>query len=121
MKTMEYIKVGKISIIIILMMGMVNIACTNKNRNPVNKTVEEYRSNPDLEGYVPNDETAIKIAEAVWLPIYGSEIYDYRPFKAKLNGDVWEVTGTVHTRKGGSPFAAIQKKDAQIINITHEE
>lgn len=26
--------------------------------------------------YVPNQETAIKIAEAVWVPIYGDKIYN---------------------------------------------
>jgi hypothetical protein len=122
MKTIEYIKMKRISVIIIIMTGLVIIACANKEeKNQLNKPVKEYRSNPDIDGYVPNNETAIRIAEAIWLPIYGNEIYEYKPFKATLNGDVWEVTGTLHTKLGGTPFAAIQKRDAKIINVTHEE
>jgi hypothetical protein len=30
----------------------------------------------ETPNYVPNEETAIKIAEAVWLPIYGEDIYN---------------------------------------------
>lgn len=37
------------------------------------------------EGYVPNKETAIKIAEAIWLPIYGNKIYNSKPFRAKTS------------------------------------
>ena len=36
------------------------------------------------DGFVTNAETAIQIAEAVWLPIYGSAINDKRPFTAEL-------------------------------------
>ena len=38
--------------------------------------------------YVPDEQTPIKIAEAIWLPIFGKSIYDERPFKAYLSGDV---------------------------------
>ena len=73
-------------------------------------------------GYVPNAETAIKIAEAVWLPIYGDEIYKYKPFKADLIQDtIWKVYGTVYTDKGGSPIAEIQKSDCKILSIYHEK
>lgn len=30
------------------------------------------------------EETAIKIAEAIWYPIYGEKIYDKKPFVARL-------------------------------------
>ena len=50
---------------------------------------------PEIDGFVPNEETAIKIAEAIWLPVYGEEIINYyRPYYAKLiNGKVWIVKG----------------------------
>jgi len=73
-------------------------------------------------GYVPDDKTAIKIAEAIWLPIFGNEIYNYKPYKAELiGGKIWKVYGTVHTDKGGSPFAEIQKSDCKIIKVYHEK
>ena len=46
-------------------------------------------------GVVPNEDTAIRIAEAVLTPIYGSQhVKAERPYKATLNADVWEVRGT---------------------------
>ena len=51
-------------------------------------------------GFVPNKETALKIAEAVWLPIYGKSIYNEKPFKATLlNGQIWQVEGTLKMPK----------------------
>jgi hypothetical protein len=83
---------------------------------------KSYRSHPKTDGYVPNEETAIKIAEAIWFPIYGEEIYDHKPFKAKLvNGTIWRVTGTVHTELGGVPIAEIQKSDCRILKVIHEK
>ncbi len=37
------------------------------------------------DGFVPDEETAIKIAEAVWHPIYGTNLNDEHPFRAQLN------------------------------------
>ena len=49
-----------------------------------------------VNGRVPDEETAIRIAEAVWLPIYGNDIYNSKPFHAKLISDsIWVVEGTL--------------------------
>ena len=41
---------------------------------------------------MPNAETAVKIGEAVLIPVYGEKkISDERPFKATRQGDVWMV------------------------------
>ena len=77
------------------------------------------KSRPKKDGYVPNAETAIKIAEAIWLPIYGESIYAKKPFKATLKNDVWIIEGTLHTELGGVPYAEIQKRDCKIIKVTH--
>src|SRR5882762_6453976 len=54
------------------------------------------------EGFVPNAETAVKVGEAVLMPVYGEEkILGERPFGAALQGDIWTVEGTLHC--GGSP------------------
>lgn len=88
------------------------------------------------EGYVPDSVTAIKIAEAVWMPIYGITIYRSRPFIAKLSKDkkVWTVTGTfnrsepdtvkgdtVIISKGGVPYVEISKQDCRILRLYHGE
>lgn len=76
------------------------------------------KSQPD---YVPNKETAIKIAEVILIPIYGEEILNKRPFSAKLiNNEVWRVEGTMMLDElGGVPVIEIQKSDCKILSVTH--
>jgi hypothetical protein len=73
------------------------------------------------EDYVPDEATAVKIAEAIWLPVYGKSIYDDKPFTATLkNSDVWIVEGTPGKGlKGGVPYIEIQKSDCKILVVTH--
>lgn len=86
--------------------------------------IVNYEDKPNLvfKDFVPDKETAIKIAEAVLLPIYGKKIYKQRPFVARLKtSNVWAVEGTLHTTKGGVAYIEIQKKDAKILKIYHEK
>ena len=77
-------------------------------------------ANPVKDGYVPNKETAIKIAEALWLPVYGDKIYNSKPFVADLrDGKVWIVQGTLHAQKGGVPYIEIQKSDSKVLKMYH--
>ena len=61
-------------------------------------------------GFVPNSETAIKIAEAVWFPIYGNDIYDKKPFVAKLVDSTipcasfYTIRETLHQQIKSLPF-----------------
>jgi len=81
-----------------------------KNRGPLNEDVN----------YVPDKKTAIKIAKAVWLTIYGKSINRRKPYTAYLNRDsVWVVKGHLKISHGGVPYAFIQKKDGKIIYIIH--
>src|SRR5262249_27972909 len=56
------------------------------------------RQNPALpkEGVVRDSETAIRIAEAIWVPLYGAEVIEgQKPLKAELNFNVvWIVSGS---------------------------
>jgi hypothetical protein len=53
------------------------------------------------KGFVPDEKTAIRIAEAVWSPIYGEAmIQGEKPFVASLKSGVWTVGG--RSRKVGS-------------------
>lgn len=83
-----------------------------------NVTMQE---NTDCENYVPNEITAIKIAEAIWLPIYGKSIYRKKPFVAELvDNSTWVVKGTLLKGKvGGVPYIEIQKCDGKILTVTH--
>lgn len=81
------------------------------------ETIEVIEAN----NYVPNKETAIRVAEAIWLPIYGDKIYRNKPFIAKLNGDVWVVEGTLHTDSGGVPYIEIRKEDCKVMDVYHSK
>jgi len=73
-------------------------------------------------GFVPDAATASRIAEAVWIPIYGAEhIAEQKPFRVTLKGDVWTVTGKdlPADMKGGVAEADISKRDARILRISH--
>lgn len=85
-----------------------------------NDTNQRY-NNPNVDGFVPDGETAIRIAEAVWLPIYGSEIKYYKPFDVELLDSVWHVKGDRHADFGGVIHLYISKKDAKIERFTQEK
>lgn len=71
-------------------------------------------------GFVPDAQTAIKIAQAVWLPIYGERVLRENPFKATLQGDVWTVEGSLPKGTlGGVAIAEISKTDARILRVSH--
>jgi hypothetical protein len=64
-------------------------------------------------GFVPDVVTAVSIAEAVLIPVYGRDVVaSERPFKAVLKGGVWVVTGTVPCEgpPGGPPALEVQQK-----------
>ena len=73
------------------------------------------------DGFVPDKETAIRIAEAVWIPIYGAEkINSEKPFKVTLNEGIWTVEGALpEGLKGGVAVAEISQKDGRIIRVSH--
>lgn len=82
------------------------------------------------EGYVPDSATAIKIAEAVLIPIYGEKQIEYeQPFTAKLKADTWTVSGTLHCPDGeggitthcdgGVATVQVSKIDAHIVSMIH--
>jgi hypothetical protein len=77
-------------------------------------------------GFVPNAETAVKVAEAVLIPVYGEkQILSERPFKATLKGDVWTVNGSLHCGgpdaecAGGAAQVEISKNTGQILFMIH--
>lgn len=82
---------------------------------------------PPLNGYVPDAATAVKIAEAVLVPVYGEEkIISERPFKATLKGNVWTVTGSLYCGDGklglcpgGAATVKLSKDDARVFFMIH--
>ena len=72
------------------------------------------------EGYVPDAETAIKIAVAVWTPIYGAaRIEKEKPYQATLYHGIWTIKASLHNKKGGVAEADIAKDDGRILRVIH--
>jgi hypothetical protein len=72
------------------------------------------------EGLVPNEEVAIKIAEAIWLPLYGDEIYSQKPYSVILKNEIWYINGTLQDGYiGGVAYIEIQKTNGKILNVYH--
>jgi NTF2 fold immunity protein of polymorphic toxin system component len=80
--------------------------------------------------YVPDSATAVKIAEAVLIPVYGKKhIESEEPFHAKLENDVWTVSGTLRCPdgkgsttsqcNGGVAVVQLSKVDARILSMIH--
>jgi hypothetical protein len=79
-----------------------------------------------LRGFVPDSATAIRIAVAVWIPIYGEKgVMAVQPFVAQLAGGIWTVTGTLPPGpngiplRGGTPLARISQRDGRILLVAH--
>ncbi len=72
-------------------------------------------------GVVPDSATAVRIAEAVLLPIYGEEVLKReRPLKAVLHEGVWTVEGTLPEEvMGGVAEIDISKTNGSILRISH--
>jgi len=72
-------------------------------------------------GFVPDEKTAIAIAEAVLVPIYGQKKIDSeKPFRGKLEGDIWIVEGSLPKGSdGGVAVIRLSKKDGHIIYVMH--
>ena len=81
-------------------------------------------------GFVPDSTTAVTIAEAVLIPVYGKEkVESERPFKVTLENGAWTITGTLHCPndsgggtmicKGGTAEVKLSKADARILRMIH--
>lgn len=96
-----------------------NMASTEANAEKTHNVVPE-------DGYVPNKAVAIKIALAVWEPIYGiNKIKNEAPYKATLDKakrdkDIWVVTGSLAKGwKGGVALIHIEKMSGKILRVSH--
>lgn len=72
-------------------------------------------------GFVPDAATAKRIAEAIWLPIYGKTVLTEKPYQATLNSKgVWVVAGSLPKgMDGGVAYIEISKRDGRILEVTH--
>ncbi len=82
------------------------------------------------DGFAPDSQTAVKIAEAALIPVYGEkQIRSEEPFTAQLKGDVWTVGGTLRCPDGkgglttdcdgGVAVVKLSKTDGHILFMMH--
>ena len=74
-------------------------------------------------GFVPDESTAVNVAEAVAAAEYGeATIQNEKPFHARLYGNVWLVHGTLHPEGsyGGTAVVKLDKRDGKILFMIHQ-
>lgn len=73
------------------------------------------------QGMVPDERTALRIAEAVLTPIYGqATLDDEKPFVATLSNGTWSVSGSLpNGHVGGVAIIEISQADGRIIRVSH--
>ena len=84
------------------------------------------RAQVPKNGYVPDEATAVRIAEAVFIPIYGEkQVKSEGPFYARAEGDHWVVTGTLPSSRkpnellfGGSMTVEINRETGCILDVS---
>lgn len=104
-----------------LILALTFSSCSGRSNNAPVPGDFDRKINPSIDGYVANENTAKKVAEAILLDIYGKQVLDQRPFSIKLEGDsVWIVEGVLKPgMDGGVAHIEIQKRDCKILKVTH--
>jgi hypothetical protein len=105
---------------------MVVTTCQNQSKSKnitsrasvPNTNIKRDISQNDL---VPDEKTAIAIAEAVLIPIYGKEQIDAeKPFHAQLKDNIWTVEGSLPEGwTGGVAMVQLSRIDARVSKIEH--
>jgi hypothetical protein len=79
------------------------------------------------DGYVPEQATAMAIAEAVLVAIYGKEqIQRQKPFKIELKDNIWTIEGRAPSGSGalylgGTALVRISRATGEILQVTHSK
>ncbi len=81
--------------------------------------VEQVKWDPG-QGYVPDSATAVKIAQIIFVRVYGEKVLGKKPFVATLRNGIWTVDVTLEKgMDGGVPHIEIQKSDGKIVYLIH--
>jgi hypothetical protein len=73
-------------------------------------------------GYVPDQKTAMQVAEAVLVSVYGEgQVKAQEPFRVSLDGNIWTVKGALPHGPGGNAEIKLSKKDGAVLYVSHSE
>lgn len=105
------------------------LSCSNRplDEQTIIKHLQEVRSDSAYgycppEGYLNNEETAIRVAESILFNIYGKDrILEQKPYQVHQIDSVWVINGTlpVTYTNGGTFFIVLNKKDGRVISVSH--
>ena len=72
-------------------------------------------------GFIPDEKTEIKVAEAILSSIYGDQqIISKRPFHARLQNGVWTVAGSLPSgMEGGVATIRIDQHTGAVLSYIH--
>ena len=92
--------------------------------NEIDTDIQRKMIVKTTDGFVPDAETAIKVAEAILTAIYGENVLNKTPFTASLvqEGTVWLVKGSLPQEGyfgGGIPYIKISKATGEILGVVH--
>jgi hypothetical protein len=89
----------------------------------VSITVAQSQTTLPQAGVIPNEETAIAVAESIFRPVFGEEqLKKFQPYHAELKDGVWTIYGTLKRgSRGGTPQLRINKKDGRVLEIWHSQ
>ena len=76
------------------------------------------------EGFVPDAQTAIRVALVILTRIYGQQkIESEAPFRAELRDGVWTIEGRELPRDmaGGVAIIKLSKQNGRILYVNHEK
>lgn len=94
------------------------------------EVVAQQTNNPPPVA-VPDEATAVRIAERALAKVYGQKkIEAERPFEAMLRDGIWHVGGTLYCRDekgnvdtrpcaGGVAIAEVRQRDGRVLKTTH--
>jgi hypothetical protein len=103
-----------LSLLLYLLLGTIGLALNSVDGQ------EPLHSYKPPKGFVPDSLTAVRVAEAVLVPVYGQAVIDdEKPLRAVLKGGVWTVRGHIKGGPGGVSHVEIAKADARILRMTH--
>ncbi len=82
-------------------------------------TDHENQDSPQIN-YVPNEQTAVRVAEVIWTELWGEKFVNgCKPFSADSSKGVWHVHGKIPSpgSLGGTIHMKLQICDCKILEI----
>ena len=112
----------------LLLTCLISVICSAQTLSDHDEFVDNRRliktthSYIPKDGFVPDKGTALAIANAVALPIYGKkQMDDEKPLRAELDGGVWTILGTLNCSScvGGTLVMQIDKASGKVLFLIH--